>query len=517
MIRVSVRNFGPIVEGAVALKPLTIFVGPSNAGKSYMAMLVYSLLQSLAPFPVSRYGGLLRHEYFGPGRYFRRGLLLDPEDGSLTPQGISDALNGWLQDADVDPRIPFTTSFPALPTEIREMLERGVVHSLQSIERLFSRELLRCLGEIGDLRSRRVGASPLQIDLERNEPLLRLNLEEHQGAVRVLSSDQWDLTQMTFEAPGRLVSRLRADVSSAASRRRRNLPLSYQQMEFIETLSESVSAWLYQEFPGSCYYLPAARSGIAQGHKVISSILVRQSSLAGIQPLEIPTLSGIITDFMGHILTMEHSRSLFLRADGTDIENVVRFLEREVVGGSIDIERSGEVTYPEILYAPIGGQPNAGTFPLHKTSSMVSELAPVILFLKHLVSPGDLIVIEEPESHLHPAIQRQMARGIARLVNAGVKVIVTTHSDYFIGQLNNLLKLSYVSRQKRTWEGYAATDCLKSDNVAAYHFVLKEELNGSFVRELPIVSGFGIDEEEFAKVSEDLYEESVWLQGVKPK
>ena len=63
---------------------------------------------------------------------------------------------------------------------------------------------------------------------------------------------------------------------------------------------------------------------------------------------------------------------------------------------------------------------------------MVSELAPLILFLKYLVRPGDLLILEEPESHLHPAAQRRLARGIVRLVNAGVKVLITTHSETFV-------------------------------------------------------------------------------------
>ena len=52
-----------------------------------------------------------------------------------------------------------------------------------------------------------------------------------------------------------------------------------------------------------------------------------------------------------------------------------------------------------------------GRFPFNRTSSMVSELAPFILFLKHIVGPEDLVILEEPESHLHPAIQSQMAQG----------------------------------------------------------------------------------------------------------
>ena len=72
------------------------------------------------------------------------------------------------------------------------------------------------------------------------------------------------------------------------------------------------------------------------------------------------------------------------------MEEVVDFLETNVLCGEIEIERDGEVTYPEISYAPVSGQPGMGKFPFHKTSSMVSELAPVILFLKYSGASGRL-------------------------------------------------------------------------------------------------------------------------------
>ena len=39
----EVSNFGPIVEAKIDLRPLTVFVGPSNTGKSYLAILIYAL------------------------------------------------------------------------------------------------------------------------------------------------------------------------------------------------------------------------------------------------------------------------------------------------------------------------------------------------------------------------------------------------------------------------------------------------------------------------------------------
>ena len=57
---------------------------------------------------------------------------------------------------------------------------------------------------------------------------------------------------------------------------------------------------------------------------------------------------------------------------------------------------------------------------------MVSEIAPIVLYLKHLVREGHLFIIEEPESHLDAANQMKLARAIAMLVNAGVYVLITT-------------------------------------------------------------------------------------------
>ena len=46
-LKLAVKNFGPIREGEVEFKPLTVFIGPNNSGKSYMATLLYALLKAL--------------------------------------------------------------------------------------------------------------------------------------------------------------------------------------------------------------------------------------------------------------------------------------------------------------------------------------------------------------------------------------------------------------------------------------------------------------------------------------
>ena len=69
-LQLEVSNFGPIAKANIDLRPLTVFVGPSNTGKSYLAILIYAL-----------------HNHFSaddwmPGGYFtsRRKYVLSPEN-----------------------------------------------------------------------------------------------------------------------------------------------------------------------------------------------------------------------------------------------------------------------------------------------------------------------------------------------------------------------------------------------------------------------------------------------------
>lgn len=47
-----------------------------------------------------------------------------------------------------------------------------------------------------------------------------------------------------------------------------------------------------------------------------------------------------------------------------------------------------------------------------------------------LTRPGDLLIVENPEAHLHPGGQSKLGRFLARVAGAGAQVIVETHSDH---------------------------------------------------------------------------------------
>ena len=53
-MELEVSDFGPIVRAKIDLRPLTVFVGPSNTGKSYLAILIYALHKFFSAY--SRFG-----------------------------------------------------------------------------------------------------------------------------------------------------------------------------------------------------------------------------------------------------------------------------------------------------------------------------------------------------------------------------------------------------------------------------------------------------------------------------
>jgi predicted ATPase len=55
-------------------------------------------------------------------------------------------------------------------------------------------------------------------------------------------------------------------------------------------------------------------------------------------------------------------------------------------------------------------------------------------------SPQQTLIIDSPEAHLHPSVQSQMGRILARTANANVQLIVETHSDHLLNGVRLAVK-----------------------------------------------------------------------------
>lgn len=107
------------------------------------------------------------------------------------------------------------------------------------------------------------------------------------------------------------------------------------------------------------------------------------------------------------------------------------------------------------------------------TSSTVKSLFGLWVYLEYDAQPGDVLMIDEPELNLHPANQRLMARLIARLVNADLRVIASTHSDYLVREINSLIMLSRpasVQAELMQRYDYKKEELLEPKQVSAWLF-----------------------------------------------
>ena len=119
----------------------------------------------------------------------------------------------------------------------------------------------------------------------------------------------------------------------------------------------------------------------------------------------------------------------------------------------------------------VRGKGRSFNIPLHLASSSARGLSDLYFFLRHVSSNNQLLIIDEPESHLDTANQILLARLLARFVKAGLKVLITTHSDYLIKEINNLVMLSRPFKDKEAVVKklrYKADDFLEPDSIRAY-------------------------------------------------
>lgn len=135
----------------------------------------------------------------------------------------------------------------------------------------------------------------------------------------------------------------------------------------------------------------------------------------------------------------------------------------DIIGGSYLVTKNDE-----LYYVPKGKRIK---LTMDESSSAVRSLLDIGFYLRHVATPGDLLMIDEPELNLHPENQRRVARLFARLINVGINVFITTHSDYIIKELNTLIMLNQGGERLQILaerEHYNASEMLNSDKVKVY-------------------------------------------------
>lgn len=463
--KVEVTDFGPIHNGSVEIMPMTILTGPNNSGKSYAVLLIRSMFGYMHRLRLSAYSKRSKR-------------------ASATPEPIVEG-------------VPMSDD--AYRNMVGNFFDKFQERFLHDVEKTFSADLDSLI---------RIGAKKCTIRTQTRRMTMTMDVSNRHIKCRLLRAEKPDI---------RLNVDQNKDWGYSVSRDSVTIDMPESNQAFLQ---EMMFRYLHRYFQSDkVFYLPAARSGILQGHTAISASIIRNAQYVGLKEIEIPKLPGVVADFIIDIIEMSTRQGPFY--------DIATDLEKEILQGQVEIERGRTTSNIQYVY-------KQRRIPIHLASSTVSEIAPLILYLKHTVSQKSTLIIEEPEAHLHPHNQAILAKYLVRLVRKGLKIVLTTHSPFILEQISNLIQAGNIvgthqtnvenSTDSRTpdgmdedvnsalldYLGFEKDDYLKADEVAAYEF--RNSREGYNIHRLKVKKDEGIPAKEFVRASDKLYREYIAMQ-----
>lgn len=473
----NVKNLGPIAEGTIQLRPLTILIGKNNSGKTYMAQAVYAAYKAL-----QRVNGTV--------------------EPALTSEESIDLVSQL--------RHPSVVHAADLLRPIESKIQAWMSSRLKRAGELLKNRLAVYFDVENPDELKRWGCSdPLELAITRetsgNGPstLFALSGEHHHLPLSLSDISLGDLRAThTFELLDEYLTELTEDAELTGDDR-----LSRRAASILADL-----LWHRHLLPGSglggaVHYLPAGRSGLLEAWTDVVRMRLEQEreglALSGREPA---ALGGIALDFLIELQQLTSPRrrgrtwalpQRHRQARGRDFEAATRHLET-LIDGSVVVGR-GRERVPSLSYKH-GKQ----VIPVQRASSMVAELAPLISWISELLSPGDLLLIDEPEAHMHPEAVLAVSVALVALSQAGVNVLCTTHSTEFLHQVSNCMLRA--SAQQADDSGTSPS--INVDDLAVYRFDRRDRTVGTAIVPVEIDPGWGIPEDEYVAVAERLSEET---------
>ena len=422
------KNLGPINEAELELGDLTIIAGRNNTGKTYVAYALYGFLKAWAGWP--RLPEFLDELSQQP-------LASDTASHHPTMKALAKIV---MKEGQVKWSVDRKTL----------NLERNLI--MLEVAQDFSEEALA--GVFSSSEKDFEGAS-IEVMIEDQSP--------ENAPSKTLSLPTGDKFTLTYADDEMCLSRSKVGSRKLPAARGLSIAISDLYIDF-----------LFTEFPEP-FILSAERFGISLFYKELDftkNRLVETLQKLGKDNERERFGPYLIIDKMASRYALpikdniDYTRSLpDIQRQRSELYDSKLFDDiRDMMGGSY--RSSGD----DIRFK---SKARKGGFdiPLHTASSSARGLSDLYFFLRHVAKKNQLLIIDEPESHLDTANQIQLARLLARAVHAGLKVLITTHSDYLIKEINNLLMLSTDFKDKSKVLKklkYSEHDFLKPDSVRAY-------------------------------------------------
>lgn len=432
-MKVTIQHLGAIQKAEIDLKPLTVLIGPNNAGKTWTAYTLGNI--------------------FGP--------------------------RGWSEYVEAYVEGKLSEKYPPLDSVIETVLKNGrakidlVAFAEQYGEQYFQNVASYAPQWISDFMGTQLAVFDnlkVSIDLLGSKAAFA----EHVKQATVQSSVAGELFTLSKRRGDSVMHAYTSDEKedSTSQEEKETVTEKIPAEEIKLRLVRNVMRVLHQALYAGTIMFPTERTTLVtdrpgfhlktdtpsifsdNAQKTIEAFIQAIRQLVDLE--ELPFLGarkaiGPVGGFhiiLGRIFNMgskDVKQREKLGKSNKQIQRYIalaRILEQKILAGGIDFSTPEPDPRRDILFHPL--KDVALEIPI--ASSMVKELSPLVLYLRYLARPDELLIIDEPEMNLHPEAQVKMIEFLAMLVNAGLRVLITTHSPYLLDHLSNLI---YAAEHKK--------------------------------------------------------------------
>lgn len=185
---------------------------------------------------------------------------------------------------------------------------------------------------------------------------------------------------------------------------------------------------LYSMLHNALFYLPAMRTGRLDNSTINPNAEQNPLGLNG----------EFVIDFYQNNRTQLLPESLWAGKETKTLEGQVNLWLNKLTGYRLIVDFEG--TQYRVKFETIGGKQ---LFPYH-VGTGISFITEVIIVC--LALPEDsIVIIENPEIHLHPSAQADLIDFLAMVAKSGRQVIVESHSDHLFNGIRRLLHKNEIS------------------------------------------------------------------------
>lgn len=455
---ISVKNFGPIRKGRVELRPLTVFTGQSDTGKSWFAALIYSLYTTVTTKSSGWHNEAILDS------------LREEQENLNFPENIENWLTALREKEDIQ----FSSSEHKILNDCANLMNLNLVFDVESsVGAESANELTRWHSN-----------AETTIDVTTRDRHYK-NIDFINCVIRGNRFETGTLLPERIKFKNNTILRRYVERIMNHNSKREEEVLQNHMLNLV--LRD-----IYRQRMGAIgsVYLPAGRVGLTDSFNLLaSSIIGEYSNKFRFQEIRQP-FSKILSDY---IASISNIRTRELKYRKKPIMESADRIEKNLLKGEV-VVRANRAGMPFLFFKRFGVDEE---IPLRMTSSTVTQLAPLVLFLRYTVNINNIIILEEPEVHLHPEKQVILVDELVRLVNDGFKIVITTHSEWISDAIRNAIM------SKRRDEN----NKLNENDVGVWHFSQRNLNAGTIIKKEKWDQEYGGFHTGFENAADNLHNE----------